>query len=320
MSIKPRSLAIGVATYIPGLRSLTGRSTGGTVSARYCYSVCLRHLCMLHWHDLPTKFETLAELGPGDSLGVGLAFLLSGAKRYIALDAVRYAADSARNLQILEELIRLFRARAAIPDQSEFPLVQPPLPSYAFPADFLTPARLDAALDPARLDAIRTAVAHPGASLRDGGPVSYCAPWASGMIEQATVDFVVSQGVLQFVRDLPGTYTEMVSWLKPRGIMSHEIALQSIGITAEWNGHWSCSDPLWRLAVGRRRHATNREPHSTHIALVQKAGCHVVTDERVVRRSGISRTQLAPRFRHLTNEDLVTSSALIQAVKLARAS
>jgi hypothetical protein len=272
---------------------------------------------MLHWHGLPTKFETLAELGPGDSLGAGLAFLLSGAERYIALDSVRYAADSARNLQILEDLIRLFRARAAIPDQSEFPLVQPPLPSYAFPAEFLTPARLDAALDPARLDSIRAAVAHPAASFRDGGRVSYCAPWASGIIEQASVDFVFSQGMLQFARDLPETYTEMVSWLKPRGVMSHEIALQSIGITVEWNGHWTCSDALWRLAAGRRRHVTNREPHSTHIALTEKAGCRVVTDERVVRSSRISRTQLAPRFRHLTDEDLVTSSALIQAVKQA---
>jgi hypothetical protein len=90
MSIKPRSLVIGAATYVPGLRRLTGRTTGGTVSARYCYSVWLRHLCMLHRHGLPTQFETVVELGPGDSLGVGLAALLTGAERYIALDALRY--------------------------------------------------------------------------------------------------------------------------------------------------------------------------------------------------------------------------------------
>src|SRR5216683_704623 len=227
MTIKLRSLVIGAATYIPGLRSLTGRRTGGTVSARYCYSVWLRHLCMLHWHGLPTTFETVAELGPGDSLGVGLAALLSGAKSYIALDAVRYT-DSARNLQILEDLIALFRNRAPIPDQVEFPLVQPPLSSYAFPAEFLTSARLEAALNPVRLDVIRAALANPATRLRDGGPVCYNAPWTMGMIEEAAVDLVFSQGVLQFVRDLPGVYTGMVGWLKPGGIMSHEIAFQSI--------------------------------------------------------------------------------------------
>ena len=78
MSIKVISLVVGMATYIPGLRILTGRRTGGTVSARYCYSVWLRHLSMLYQSALPTTFKTTAELGPGDSLGIGLAALLSG--------------------------------------------------------------------------------------------------------------------------------------------------------------------------------------------------------------------------------------------------
>ena len=39
MSIKLNSLAVGMATYVPGLRHLTGRKTGNSVSARYCYSV-----------------------------------------------------------------------------------------------------------------------------------------------------------------------------------------------------------------------------------------------------------------------------------------
>jgi hypothetical protein len=50
---------------------------------------------------------------------------------------------------------------------------------------------------------------------------------------------------------------------------------------------------------------------------LQKLGCHVVTDERAVRASSIGRAELAHRFRHLSDEDLETSSALIQAVKSA---
>ena len=222
--------------------------------------------------------------------------------------------DSARNLQILEELVALFRSRASIPDQAEFPLVQPPLPSYAFP-DFLASTRLEVALNSSRLDLIRAAVATPGSNPGDVQLIRYYAPWTIEMVGDATVDLVFSQGVLQFVRDLPNVYRGMAGWLKPGGIMSHEIAFQSIGITAQWNGHWACSDAFWTLAVGRRRHATNREPHSTHIMLLRDAGCQVVTDERIVRPSGVRRAQLASRFRHLSDDDLTTSSALIQAVK-----
>jgi hypothetical protein len=271
---------------------------------------------MLHRSALPTTFKTMAELGPGDSLGIGLAALLSSAERYLALDVVRYA-DNTRNSQILEELIALFRDRAPIPDEAEFPLVRPLLPSYSFPADILTSARLDVALHPKRLDLIRVATNSPATNPRVGGPVCYIAPWEPGVIENGAVDLVLSQTVLEFPRDLPAMYAEMCRWLKPGGVMSHEIDFKSIGITVEWSGHWSCSDALWRLAAGRRRHRLNREPHSTHIALMQRVGCSIVCDERTVRPSGITRAQLAPRFRHLTEEDLTTSSALIQAVKLA---
>lgn len=315
MSIKVSSLVVGMATYIPGLRGLTGRRTGGTGSARYCYSVWLRHLSMLHRSVLPTTFKITAELGPGDSLGIGLAALLSGTERYVALDAVRYA-DSSRNLRIFEELTALFRQRAPIPDETEFPLVQPPLPSYAFPADVLTSARLDAALDPRRLELIRASISNPATTADAAGPVCYLAPWKPGGIGEATVDLVLSQTVLEYPGDLAGIYAEMCRWLKRGGVMSHEIDFKSIGIAKEWNGHWSCSDALWCLVAGKRRNRLNREPHSTHIAFIERGGCRIVRDERTIRPSGITRAQLAPCFRHLTDEDLTTSSALIQAVKL----
>jgi hypothetical protein len=258
----------------------------------------------------------MVELGPGDSLGIGLAGLLSGIDRCVALDAVRYA-DRSRNLEIFEDLIALFRNHAAIPDDAEFPLVQPSLPSYAFPAGVLTPERLDAALNPKRLERIRAFINDPATTARADAPLCYIAPWEPGAIRAASVDLVLSQTVLELPADLAGIYAEMCRWLKAGGVMSHEIDFKSIGMTTEWNGHWACSNAVWRLAAGRRRHRINREPHSTHIALIEKMGCRVARDERTTRPFGITRAQLAPRFRHLTDEDLVTSSALIQAVKLA---
>ena len=102
----------GLATYVPVLNRLTMRGTGGTVSARYCYSVWLRHLVLAHEQGLRKIPDTVAELGPGDSLGSGLAALLCGSERYFGLDVKSYAPTD-RNRQIFDELVELFQRRAA---------------------------------------------------------------------------------------------------------------------------------------------------------------------------------------------------------------
>ena len=58
--------------------------------------------------------NTLAELGPGDSIGVGLASMLCGVNNYYALDVERYA-NIERNLQVLDELVALFESRSERP-------------------------------------------------------------------------------------------------------------------------------------------------------------------------------------------------------------
>ncbi|MBM4372890.1 MAG: hypothetical protein FJ098_14650, partial [Deltaproteobacteria bacterium] len=78
-----RQLLWGIATFVPGVRFLDRRGTGGTGSARYCYSVWLRHLVLAKDRGLLDQVPaTVAELGPGDSIGIGLAALLSGATAY----------------------------------------------------------------------------------------------------------------------------------------------------------------------------------------------------------------------------------------------
>src|SRR5215467_13821096 len=71
----------GALTYVPALNAWRIRraSTGGSNSARYCYSVWFRHLINLDSCGFKIKGARVAELGPGDSIGVGLAALLSGA-------------------------------------------------------------------------------------------------------------------------------------------------------------------------------------------------------------------------------------------------
>ncbi len=58
-----------------GLRSLILTppvGTGGTVSARYCYSVFMRHRVIAAQYGMIQPPTTVVELGLGDSLGIGL--------------------------------------------------------------------------------------------------------------------------------------------------------------------------------------------------------------------------------------------------------
>ncbi len=145
--IRWRVLAKGLATYVPGLYRPERGRTGGTSDARYCYSIWLRHLVMLRDQGLETNPSVVAELGPGDSLGIGLAALLSGASSYVALDVVRYA-QNVRNLQVLEELVHLFERREPIPGPDELPEVKPFLEQYAFPHEVLDDTCLQRSLAP----------------------------------------------------------------------------------------------------------------------------------------------------------------------------
>ena len=312
----------GMATFIPGLyphllNLLRPGRTGGTVSARYCYSVWLRHLVMAGGSGLSTQPNVVAELGPGDSLGIGIASLLTGAEVYYAFDVVRYASNWC-NLQILGELIELFRRREPIPDEREFPEVRPQLASYEFPRAILTDERLRQALREDRLQAIHQAVlscGHKDVSDEKRVHISYCVPWsASNLIRPKTVDVVFSQAVMEHVDNIESTHGALRQWIKPEGYVSHTIDFRSHGTAPTWNGHWGYSDLEWTIVRGRRPYLLNRQPHSAHLRLLQKSGFKVVVDLKERDTTGIGRDKLAQQFGSLSDDDLTTPTAFVQAV------
>ena len=312
MRIKP--LLIGFASYIPWLYKFASKGTGGTISARYCYSVWLRHLSIAHKNGLPTKPDTIAELGPGDSLGIGLAALISGANKYYAFDVVKYA-NNKRNTEIFDELVNLFKKRERIPDEAEFPLVKPYLKSYEFPNHILTDKRLNQALKQDRIEYLRNALLNLGRK-NNGNIISYLVPWHdSYIIKKESVDMIYSQAVLEHINDLTHTYNALYHWLNHGGFMSHQIDFKCHGTAKKWNGHWAYSDFTWKLIKGKKSYILNRKPHSTHINLLRKFGFKVVCDIKINDATGIQRKYLSSRFKNISDDDLTTSGAFIQALK-----
>lgn len=318
--MKYKHLIHGIAAFVPGINQYFGKGTGGTDSARYCYSVWLRHLVMAKSNGLNPCPKIVAELGPGDSLGVGLAALISGSDKYFAFDVIEHA-NAERNLEIFDELVTLFKNRTAIPGGDEFPEVKPYLEGYDFPADVLDENRLQHALERTRIERIRDSIID---LQRKDSPIQYKVPWHdASVLEAESVDMIYSQAVLEHVDDLLNTYKAMRLWLKPTGYISHQIDFRCHGTADAWNGHWAYSDFMWKLIdfmwklTKKRPYSLNREPHSTHIALLKEEGYRVVCDKVSESKSSLTKLELAPRFKSISDDDLTTSGAFIQAMKIS---
>ena len=152
-NMKLRPIATCLLSYTPLLK-LMHRDTGGTDFARYCYSVWLRHLTIAYENGLSTHPRIIAELGPGYSVGIGLAGLISGANKYYSFGVVKYSIIN-KNLKIFDEIAELFSKREDIPCEDEFPRVKPNLKSYIFPDHIFTDFHLEQCLKPERLSAIK---------------------------------------------------------------------------------------------------------------------------------------------------------------------
>ncbi len=311
MRVSTRQLLYGMATFLPGLSRFHAKGTGG-MTARYCYAVWMRHLVMAGRNGLLTAPpRAVGELGPGDTVGIGLAALLSGANTYYGLDVVRHASLG-ESAPLLDQLVGLFAERARIPDDAEFPWVRPGLASYDFPREMLTDERLAQSLAPGQVARIRRSLEEPDVP---ASVIRYVVPWdRARTLCGESLDMIYSQAVLEHVDDLSGTYQAMRRWLAPGGLFSHQIDFRSHGLTPDWNGHWALGDRTWRLLRGRRSYLLNRQPHSVHLRLLAESGFRVLADETVRMPSRLRRGQLASPFREMAEDDLAIGATFVQGV------
>lgn len=218
--------------------------------------------------------KTILELGPGDSLAVGLSALISGVEKVYALDIIPCVSDTKETIQTFDNLVNLFFEKALIPTDKEFIDIKPTLESSSFPAGVLPDDLLNSSMDPMRLELIRSSLVKRGGSSShdDQSIVHLMSNSATTIIRPESLDMVVSQAVMEHVGNVETVYRDLYGWLKPGGIMSHMIDFQSHGVTETWNGHWAYSDFHWRIITGKRTCFLNRWTFSMHLEAIQRAG------------------------------------------------
>ena len=316
MRVKP--IAKGLLTFIPGMRRiLPKRETGGTNSASYCYGVWLKHLTLLWENGMRSIPSTIAELGPGDSLGVGLAAMLCGVNNYYALDVIKYSTTEV-NLKIFDEIVALFKSRAQRP-QKGWPDFDEYLDNDLFPSHILSERLLEVSLSEKRISAIRNTIeniGHQNSTSKFNINIKYMVPWSDdNVVEKNSVDVIFSHSVLEHVVDLESTYKALFAWLKPNGFMSHQIDFTSHGLSKKWNGYRAYSELLWKVIMGKRTCLINRQPYSLHKKLIIKNGFNIICDLTMHRTDGIRRVDLSDYWKNITDDDLTCSGAFIQTTK-----
>jgi hypothetical protein len=296
----------GILTFIPGVYSWRASKlgSGGSYSSRYCYTVWMRHIVLAKKSNLNYYPEVVAELGPGDSLGVGIMALLLGSDKYVACDVVEFT-NTKKNLVILEELLVLLKSRDPIPDDHEFPRVIPKLDDYSFPADIYSDEHLRDSLSNERVKKIRASLSSQKLM------IEYNHAWLFDLQKYSrSFDMVLSQAVLEHVDDLKNVYAMQKNWLRIDGFISHSIDFKSHAYAPTWDGHWKISKWRWFLLRGNRPYMINREPLSRHTNILKNCGFNLVNIDNYRKDP----TLLSKQYKtNLSLNDKHVSDSFIQA-------
>jgi len=342
-----KRLAHGAASYVPPLYAALLRSAafvrrvrGAPAqepkaapmrhgdSAAYCYNIWLRYLASAGEDGFDDRPEAVVEIGPGDSLGVGLAALISGSSRLHAVESQGRPSVEA-NAAMFDELAGMFARREPAPAYSAGRRALEPC---GFPHHVLDADRLEEVLAESRLNALRDsierAITQRGGSPTRSNAISYYDASATdaALLPENSADMIFSQHTLEHIEDLPRLFRAMALWLKPGGRMAHVVDFGSHGAAHTWDGHWAYGELHWKLLRGRPAasptartrswESLNRRPLTAYLDLLTRHGFETRRVERETAEPGLPRHKMAPKFRSMSEPDRTTRSAFVQARRL----
>lgn len=309
---KIKAITKGFLTYIPGLYNLHKESKlkeGHSSSiAEFCYSTWLRILVKLYETEGSVNFNTVAELGPSNSFGVGLCALLSGSHKYIALD-VENTYNPILTTKIFHKLIQLFSAKAPIPDDNQFPQINIRLDDYKFPEYIINDELLKTTLNIERVQGILAAI---DIGKENNEFISYYYPWQNFKniknLRQQNIDLVFSRAVLEHVKSPDKVCKDISMIANGNIIILHDIEYHSHGLSKEWNDHKKFKNFTWKIILGNRPYFLNRISHSEHEKIINNYGFKIIHSERNIRNTLDS-------FSAYHARDFLTYGGVIVAVK-----
>ncbi len=164
-----------------------GRRNYPRVDAEYFYRVWLSHVCMANHFNAWDAPETVLEIGPGTSLGVGVAALLSGVSKYIAYD-LNALLNGEDGEPLIHEIASLYAGKAPCTESDS------QLPMADLPQQLFSSERMSYFLSPDWVEHIKC-------SLENQNDLIYYFNDPDDLAANS-VDYIFSQSALEHVADL----------------------------------------------------------------------------------------------------------------------
>jgi hypothetical protein len=277
--VKFKQIFFGLLTKIPLLGKVIVKyyfsTTGGSNSAKYCYSVWLRHIVKVYKVTGKSEFNTICELGPGESIGIGLCGLLFGSEKYIGLDIIEFNKPE-KSLIIFNEMVEMLRLKLPIPFTNEHSKIKPTISIYDFPSYIYNDDLISKLLQEDRLQNIRNSILEVNSP---NSLIKYIAPWETSNFTIPSYDLLISQSVLEYFEDVSIILSKITRFSKLNSIQSHQIDYKSLKSSSLWNGHWKYTNETWKIIKGGRPCIVNRWYHSMYVKLFSEGGLRILDME-----------------------------------------
>jgi SAM-dependent methyltransferase len=281
---------------LPGASRLNerrgGRRTGPMYDPEYVFGILSIHLRAMASAGMSTRGFRALELGPGNSLAQAFLLAVLGAERVLAVDVKRYATpESGRGV---------YRACLRRLDER---LEQD---------DALKPFRTEGSGERAR-ELLPEGAAFPCLGRR----LDYRITRGRALpAETGSMDLAYSCSVLEHVEEPRAVYTDLARVLRAGGLMSAVIDVSDHHRPGTLD-FLRYGDRLWHRMQSRSAAATNRLRACDHLRLIEDAGFEILSTRRRLAEAPPDPSELSPRFRSYSPEELRTLSIVLAARRRA---
>lgn len=258
-----KSIVKGAISFIPGVFSSKRKDGMGSnhsgSSAEFCYSLWLSILVFLHESGQKINLSEVGEIGNGGSFGVGICAILTGSKKYFALE-VESKFNIIQNLTLLNEIVVLFRRKAPI---TKFSQINIKINKFEYPELLIDNNLITENL----IQILRNDIT---SEFVKSEKLFFIKDWTKK--EPLHLNFIFSRAVMEHVKDPFEVHNGVFNHLIDNGFVLHDIEFHSHGITSNPIGHKDISDFIWKIIFGKRDYFINRLNLDSHLSLVADLG------------------------------------------------